>query len=381
VKNKKKQVIKTHRQLVGEIKFLIDQARQNVFRKINTELLITYWRIGSLVVSKEKQNNSTEKSSRQFILELSRELTEQVGKGFSRSNLFSMRQFYLQYKFVQTLSGHKPVKTVQTLSGQKSIRSKSAKSKSKNSGESIGKSISLQLSWSHYCELIKIEDDLQRGFYQQQSINENWSVRDLQRQIEVALFERIALSKNHRGVMALARKGHIIKSEMDIAREPYVLEFLNIPEKHHYSEKQLEQKIIDNLQRFVLELGNGFTFVGRQFRITLDNTHYRIDLVFYHRILRCFVLFDLKVKEVKHNDIGQMNLYLNYFEAEQNMAGDNLPIGIILTRHKGEVMVEYALRGISNKIFVSKYQLYLPDKKVLQKKVRELLEPRKNPLK
>ena len=199
-------------------------------------------------------------------------------------------------------------------------------------------------------------------------------MRELQRQKDTALFERIALSKDHKGVMTLAQKGQIIETEADIARDPYVLEFLNITEKYRYTERHLEQKIIDNLQSFILELGKGFAFVGRQFRVTLDNTHYRVDLVFYHRILKCFVLFDLKVREVKHHDIGQMNLYLNYFEAEQNVEGDNPPIGIILTKHKGEVMVEYATRGISNKILVSKYQLYLPDKKVLQKKVRELLD-------
>ena len=365
--------------LISEIKQLVEQARQIISREINTELILTYWNVGKLIVLREKEENIDEKSSRQLILDLSKELSIHVGKGFSRSNLFAMRRFYQLYKLVQTPSGHKPVENVQASSGQKS-RKLAAKGKTKiklttqADMENIGKTISFQLSWSHYCELIKIDNDLERSFYQQQSINENWSVRELQRQKDTALFERIALSKDHKGVMALAQKGQIVESGADIARDPYVLEFLNIPEKHRYTEKHLEQKIIDNLQSFILELGKGFTFVGRQFRITLDNTHYRIDLVFYHRILKCFVLFDLKVREVKHHDIGQMNFYLNYFETEQNVEGDNPPIGIILTKHKGEVMVEYATRGISNKIFVSKYQLYLPDKKVLQRKVRELLD-------
>lgn len=363
--------------LVSEIRQLVEQARQNISRKINTELLITYWSVGKLIALREKDENIDEKSSRQLILELSKELNLHVGKGFSRSNLFAMRQFYLLYKLVQTPSGHQPVENVQISSGQKKIKS-ITKGKTKLAKqvdmENIGKTISFQLSWSHYCELIKVDSDLERSFYQQQSINENWSVRELQRQKDTALFERIALSKDHKGVMTLAQRGQKIETEMDIARDPYVLEFLNITEKHRYTEKHLEQKIIDNLQSFILELGKGFAFVGRQFRITLDNTHYRVDLVFYHRILKCFVLFDLKVREVKHHDIGQMNLYLNYFEAEQNVEGDNPPIGIILTKHKGEVMVEYATRGISNKIMVSKYQLYLPDRKVLQKKVRELMD-------
>jgi len=212
------------------------------------------------------------------------------------------------------------------------------------------------------------------SFYQQTAIHEGWSVRELRRQMDTALFERIALSKNTKSVMKLAAKGQIIENDTDIAKDPYVLEFLNIPEHYSYSEKHLEQKIIDNLQKFILELGKGFAFIARQFRITLNNKHYRVDLVFYHRILKCFVLIDLKIKSVEHSDIGQMNLYLNYFETEQNVEGDNQPIGIILSKHKDDVTVEYAIRGITNKIFVSKYQLYLPDKKLLKKKVKELLD-------
>ncbi len=212
------------------------------------------------------------------------------------------------------------------------------------------------------------------GFYQQSAINENWSVRELRRQMDTALFERIALSKNAKGVKKLASKGQVIESSNDIVKDPYVLEFLNIPEHYSYTEKHLEQKIIDNLQKFILELGKGFAFIARQFRITLNNKHYWVDLVFYHRILKCFVLIDLKIKAVEHNDIGQMNLYLNYFETEQNTEGDNQPIGIILSKYKDDVTVEYAIRGITNKILVSKYQLYLPDKKLLKKKVKELLD-------
>lgn len=172
----------------------------------------------------------------------------------------------------------------------------------------------------------------------------------------------------------MAKKGHVVESGTDIVKDPYVLEFLNIPEKYRYSEKELEQKIIDNLQEFLLELGKGFAFIGRQYRVTLNNKHYHIDLVFYHRILKCFVLIDLKINDVEHRDIGQMNMYLGYFETEMNVSGDNPPVGIILTAEKDSVMVEYALHGISNKIFVSKYQLYLPDKKLLQKKVQEILD-------
>jgi predicted nuclease of restriction endonuclease-like (RecB) superfamily len=189
--------------------------------------------------------------------------------------------------------------------------------------------VSHQLSWSHYIELLKIDDDLERNFYQQQTIKENWSIRELKRHKISALFQRLALSKDKKGILALAKKGHIVECGTDIVKDPYVLEFLNIPEKYRYSEKELEQKIIDNLQEFLLELGKGFAFIGRQYRVTLNNKHYQIDLVFYHRILKCFVLIDLKIIDVEHRDIGQMNMYLGYFETEMNVSGDNPPVVII----------------------------------------------------
>jgi len=367
--------------LTTEIRKLVEQARHNITRSINTELLFTYWHIGKLIVTKEKIEQYDDVSLREMFIDLSKELTRELGKGFSRSNLFTMRTFYMRFHLeptVQTLSGQK-IKlqksksiakkntAVQTVSGQ-------SNKKSKVDAKAIQLKVSSQLSWSHYCELLKCNDDLETSFYQQSIINEGWSVRELRRQMDSALFERIALSKNARGVLQLAKKGKIIEKYTDIAHDSYVLEFLNIPENRRYNEKQLEQKIIDNLQKFILEMGKGFTFVGRQFRITLDNTNFYVDLVFYHRILKCFVLIDLKVKSFKHEDVGQMNLYLNYFETEQNVEGDNKPIGIILTKQKDNIIVEYATKGISNKIFVSKYQLYLPDKKLLQQRVKKILD-------
>ena len=366
--------------LLKEISQLVENARQSILRNVNTELLFTYWHIGRLINERELEDNIDEHSSRQLILDLSKELTRKVGKGFSRSNLFSMCRFYRMYQNVQTLSGHIMPGNILPRS-KKAVRTKTIRLHGKSkvvqtlSGHSkINLSLSDQLSWSHYCELLKCNDRVEISFYQQTAIHEGWSVRELRRQIDTALFERIVLSKGTKNVMRLATKGRIVKKEIDLTPDPYVLEFLNIPEHHNYSEKHLEQKIIDNLQKFILELGKGFTFVARQFRITLDNKHYRVDLVFYHRILKCFILIDLKIKPVEHNDIGQMNLYLNYFETEQNGQGDNPPIGIILSRHKNDITVEYAIRGITNKIFVSKYQLHLPDKGVLKKKVKELLD-------
>jgi len=230
-----------------------------------------------------------------------------------------------------------------------------------------------KLTWTHYAELLSVSDDIARGFYEVQAVNEKWSVRELKRQINSSLFERIALSKDKKGVLKLSQKGLVVSEPKDIVKDPYVLEFLQIAEDYRVTESKLEQKIIDHLQTFLLELGKGFSFVGRQYRITLDNDHYYVDLVFYHRILKCFVLIDLKTKHVKHQDIGQMNMYLNYFKSEENTDGDNSPIGIVLGADKNDILVEYAIGGISNNIFVSKYQLYLPDRKVLEQKVKELI--------
>jgi predicted nuclease of restriction endonuclease-like (RecB) superfamily len=369
-----------YKHLLKEISSLVEHGRNNVVRHINTELLFTYWHVGRLIVEQELRDNIDEQSSRQLILELSKELSRKVGKGFSRSNLFSMRRFYQMYQSVQTVSGQISIKSGQTASNQiKKSKTGKITRKSKSvqtvSGQTkIGLTISDQLNWSHYCELLKCSNEMEISFYQQTAIHEGWSVRELRRQIDTALFERIALSKNAKSVMKLAGKGAIVQKDTDLIRDPYILEFLNIPEHHSYSEKQLEQRIIDNLQKFILELGKGFTFVARQFRITLNNKHYRVDLVFYHRILKCFVLIDLKIKSVEHSDIGQMNMYLNYFETEQNSEDDNPPVGIILTKHKDDITVEYAIRGITNKIFVSKYQLYLPDKKLLQRKVKSIID-------
>jgi predicted nuclease of restriction endonuclease-like (RecB) superfamily len=215
---------------------------------------------------------------------------------------------------------------------------------------------------------------MQPGNLMRNTLNENLSVRELERQIDSSLFERLALSKDKKAVLQLVEKGHIVSNPIEAVKDPYILDFLKIQQSHTVTEKDLEQKIIDNLQMFLLELGKGFAFVARQYRVSLRNKHYFIDLVFYHRILKCFVLTDLKIRNVAHGDIGQMNLYLNYFKTEENVEGDREPIGIILSAEKDDVLVEFATGGISNKIFVSKYQLYLPDKKQLQKKVKSIMD-------
>lgn len=229
-----------------------------------------------------------------------------------------------------------------------------------------------KLSWSHIVELLKISDEMEREFYEKQAIIERWSVRELQRQKESGLFLRLGVGKNKQEILELSKNGQLIEKPTDILKDPYIFEFLKIPEPYHIAETQLESLLCDNLQSFLLELGRGFTFVGRQYRVTLNNTHYKVDLVFYHRILRCFVLIDLKINEVKHQDIGQMNMYLGYFASEQNIEGDNLPIGIILSKEKDELLVEYATYGMNSQLFVQKYQLYLPNKEELRKEIETI---------
>ena len=336
----KKVLSQEYNQLVNSIGQLLEDSRKQVAKTINTVLVKTYWEIGKRIVEYEQKGGEKAEYGSELLTRLSKDLKLKFGKGFSKSNVYLMRLFYFKYQKFQTLSG--------------------------------------KLSWSHYVELLGVSDDLSRSFYEKQCIKESWSVRELKRQINSMLFERIALSKEKEGVLKLAKKGQIIEKEEDIIKDPYILEFLKIPEAHKYTERELEQRIIDNLHMFLLELGKGFAFVSRQFRITLNNTHFYIDLVFYHIILKCFVLIDLKVGKITHQDIGQMNMYLNYIKAEENAENDNPPIGIILGAEKDNLLIEYALGSISNRLFASRYKLYLPDKEELRKRLEYLLEKKKS---
>ena len=320
-----------YQQLIGHIAKDYQQGQHQAAQAINTQLIETYWQIGQRIVEFEQNGQQRAEYGKALITQLAKDLTLLLGKGFSRSNVVYMRLFYLRYPISQ-----KP---------------------------------SHLLSWSHYVELLKLDDELERGFYEQQAIAERWSVPELKRQKSAQLFLRLAASKDKTGILQLAKQGQVVEQPTDLLREPYVFEFLKIPEPHHISETQLETLLCDHLQPFLLELGKGFTFVGRQYRITLNNTHYRVDLVFYHRILRCFVLIDLKLNEVQHHDIGQMNMYLGYFAAEENVEGDNPPIGIILSRQEDALLVEYATYQMDSQLFVQKYQLYLPERETLRREL------------
>ena len=322
---------KGYRDLLQQISDTYTQGRNQAVQAVNTHITQTYWQVGRQIVEFEQGGKARAEYGKALISKLASDLSLRHGKGFSRSNLTRFRQFYLAWP--------------------------------------IGATLSHQLGWSVIVELLKIEEPLERGFYEQQTLRERWSVRELIRQKESALFLRLAASKDKAGIMQLAAQGQLIEQPADLLREPYVFEFLKIPEPCLVSETQLETLLCNHLQQFLLELGKGFTFVGRQYCVTLNNTHYKVDLVFYRRILRCFVLIDLKITDVQHHDIGQMNMYLGYFAFEENTEGDNPPIGIILSRNKDELLVEYATYQMNSQLFVQKYQLYLPGREELRREL------------
>lgn len=325
--------------MILEIRELLENARKNVAQQVNTQLLTTYWNIGRIIVEYEQQNQIRADYGKQTLRELSKELTREFGKGFSRSNLQNMRAFYLAYEKCQTVSG--------------------------------------KLSWSHYCELLNITDENKRSFYEKESINSGWSVRELKRQIDSSLYERLLLSSgdaNKEKVLSLAQKGIEINQPADIIRDPYVFEFLGVPENKPILESDLENALVVQIEKFFLELGRGFMFVGTQQRVTLNNTHYYVDMVFYNKILRAYVLIELKTKKLTPEAAGQLNMYLNYYAAEVNDPDDNPPIGIILCTEKDSIAAEYALGGLSNNIFASRYVLYMPDKEQLIAQVEAVLK-------
>lgn len=323
-------------ELIDKIGSLLQQGRQQAAQSVNTILVQTYWHIGQHIVEFEQKGNQKAEYGSQLFERLSKDLSVTYGKGFGRSNLLYMRKLYLSFP--------------------------------------ISGTVSHLLTWSHYYEILKADSELEISFYSKQCQHERWSVRELKRQMRSSLFERLALSKDKEGVLKLAKEGHIVENPEDLIKDPFVLDFLNIPEQYQYLENELEEKIISNLQQFIMEMGKGFAFIGRQYRMSIGGKHFYLDLLFYHRILKCFVLVDLKRGEIDHQDIGQMNLYLNYFKKEEATEGDNEPIGIILGAHKNHILVEYATDSITNKVLLSKYQLYLPDKKTLQNQLDKLLE-------
>lgn len=328
--------------IVHEIGDLLAAARSNVARQVNNELLSTYWNIGRIIAEYEQTVPERADYGKQTLKELSKALTAEFGKGFSVSNIQFMRRFYQTYQIQQTAS--------------------------------------VKLTWSHYCELLTISDPDKRSFYEKEAVNANWSVRELKRQIDSSLFERLLLSRgdaNKEQVLALAEKGIEIAEPADLIRDPYVFEFLGIPEDKPMLESDLERALVQQIEKFLLELGRGFMFVGTQQRVTINNTHYYVDMVFYNKILRAYVLIELKTTKLTPEAAGQINMYLNYYASEVNDPDDNPPIGIILCTDKDSITAEYALGGLSNNVFASRYVLYMPDKEQLIAQVEAVLEKRK----
>ena len=303
------------------------------------------WKIGRHIVEFEQQGGIRAKYGTSLLSNLAKILRARVGRGYSHPNLNNMRKFYLIYPNFQT----------------------------SDKSDSFFQ-MSEKLTWSHICELVTIDDSLERDFYEKESVAEGWNVDELHRQKESGLFMRLAMSKDKEGVFQLSRKGQQVQTPEDVVKSTYTLEFLGLEYKKRYKEKDLEEKLIDSMQMFQLEPGKGFTFVKRQYGLTINNIHYHVDLVFYHRILRCFVLIDMKRGAVKHKDIGLMNMYLGYFAKEENVEGDNPPIGIIMSHYKDELMVEYATYGMDSNLFVSKYELFLPNKEELRKMMKKILK-------
>ena len=357
--------------LFSQVVALLQNARQQVLRTVNSTMVYTYFEIGRMIVEEEQSGKERAQYGKQLLKGLSEQLTIEFGKGFSVVNLENMRKFYLAYSISETVSRILQIQKSQSMTGE--LNTKISQSLTGVSENQKAKSlISLfKLTWTHYVFLMRIDDDKERRFYEIESEKYNWSVRELRRQYDSALYTRLALSRDVAGVLKLSEQGQIIEKPKDLIKDPYILEFLGLPELRQYSESELEEEIINKLEHFLLELGHGFTFVARQNRITFDDKHFRIDLVFYNRILKCFVLIDLKIGELKHQDLGQMQMYVNYYDREMRLEDENKTIGIVLCQNKSDLVVEYTLPENNEQIFASKYKTILPSREDLIQLISE----------
>jgi predicted nuclease of restriction endonuclease-like (RecB) superfamily len=353
--------------LFQQVVELLQNARHQVLRTVNSTMVCTYFEIGRMIVEEEQSGKDRAEYGKQILKGLSDELKKEFGKGFSIDNLENMRKFYLAYSISESLTRILQI----TNSPSLMTNSESVKLEEIQTTKTQSLISFFKLTWTHYVFLMRIEDEKERRFYEIESEKYNWSVRELKRQYDSALYTRLALSRDKEGVLKLSEQGQIIEKPKDIIKDPYILEFLGLPELHQYSESELEEEIINKLENFLLELGHGFTFVARQKRITFDDKHFRIDLVFYNRILKSFVLIDLKIGELKHQDLGQMQMYVNYYDREKRLEDENKTIGIVLCQNKSNLVVEYTLPENNEQIFASKYKTVLPSKEDLIKLISE----------
>ncbi|MGL1890619.1 MAG: PDDEXK nuclease domain-containing protein [Spirochaetaceae bacterium] len=319
---------------------IIDESRSNVVRTVNHEMVKAYWFIGKEIVEEQQNGKERAEYGDKLIELLSKKLTNNLGKGFSATNLKYFRLFYKTY------------------SNDKRIR------------HPLGDEFKPNLSWSHYRNLIKVDNDNARSFYEVETSKNRWNKRELERQISTGLFERVSKGKSKEQIIKLSTEGNIIQNPIDIIKDPLILEFLNLPESNRLVESKLEEALVSNLQAFLLELGSGFAFLGRQKRITLDNDHFYVDLVFYHTKLKCYVIVDIKTEKLSHGDLGQIQLYVNYYDREIKEEEDNPTLGLVLCTDKNDEMVRYLLGDNNNNIFTSKYKVYLPDQKQLEEELK-----------
>lgn len=336
---------------------LIDRARNTAIREVNLVQLLTYYTLGKWIVEVQQGGSGRAKYGKRVLETLSDALNHAFGKGYSVSTLTNIRKFYEIYK------NRIPAPMVTDF----------AEPNSQPLVTKFGNDVPFRLSWTHYLILMRIQNEEERDFYEQLAIQENWGKRELSRQYGSSLYERMLIGKDKQQILRLSKKGRLAEKPADLVKDPYILEFLGIPEQTDFSETELESRLIDHLQEFLLELGTGFAFVARQKRFTFEEDHFRVDLVFYNRLLQCFVLFDLKTEKLKHQDLGQMQMYVNYYDRYEKTDFENPTIGILLCPQKNDAVVELTLPENSN-IFASQYQLYLPDKKLLQKKLQEWIE-------
>lgn len=347
--DKKKLAFSINEDFLHSIANILEEARRNAKTAVNLSMVYAYYEIGRKIIEEEQQGKNRATYGTQLLKELSAYLTKIYGKGFSVGNLKNIRQFYKVFSTDQI--GETVFSQFENL-------------------PTVGTGRKFFLSWSHYLKLMRIDNVDERHFYEIESIKNNWSLSELKRQHDSSLYERLALSTDKEKVYRLALEGQKIETTKDVVKDPYVLEFLGLPELPEYSESELESRIIDHLQQFLLELGTGFAFIGRQVRFTFDEEHFMVDLVFYNRLLRCFVLFDLKIGELKHQDIGQMQMYVHYYDRKVKLSDENQTIGILLCREKNNAVVEMTLPEDNSQIFASQYETVLPSKEAL----RELLE-------
>ncbi|MFA5371350.1 MAG: PDDEXK nuclease domain-containing protein [Sideroxydans sp.] len=379
--------------LYGRVRDILESARSNVARTVNTTQVIANWLIGREIVEEEQQGKRKAGYGEQLLNDLSVLLQSDFGKGYSATNLRWFRQFYLE--FPALIEIHHAVRDESVLklgiaekAFHHALRDKSETASRKSGVAANAPSMSLdgrsqswspgqlnlKLSWTHYRVLLRVGRTEARNFYEIEAANNAWSAREMERQISSLLFDRLAKSKDKKGLMRMAMHGHEVVQPIDVLKDPVVLEFLDLPESPRLQESKLEQALIGNLETFLMELGKGFAFVSRQERITLDGDHFYIDLVFYHTVLKCFVLIDLKVGKLTHADLGQIQFYVNYYDRERRTKGDNPTLGLILCPDKNDAVVRYTLGEQEERnIFTSRYQLHLPTVEELENELRREL--------